>query len=116
MKRKIIQLTQDNLKDIVEETVKKVLPLMNNHPSKDDIFDLNSIPMDILDNGWKRYHPYLFTIDHRNPLANRVVAESTNYKKQILLVKNSRSSPENHMNQLKGTKIDITIIVVIQTR
>ncbi|MBO7561656.1 MAG: hypothetical protein J6T04_02070 [Bacteroidales bacterium] len=87
MRKRTIRLTQENLKDIVEETVKRVLPLINHQPSKDDIFDLDSIPMDILDNGWQRYHPYLFTIDHRNPLANRVVEESTDYKKQILLVK-----------------------------
>ena len=43
--------------------------------------------MDILDKGWTRYHPYLFTINHRNPLANRVIEESTDYKKQIMLVK-----------------------------
>ena len=46
-----------------------------------------TIPMEILDRGWQRYHPYTFTIDHRNPLANRSIEEATDYKRQILLVK-----------------------------
>lgn len=36
-------------------------------------FDINKIPIEILDNNWKRYHPYLFTIHHRHPFANRVI-------------------------------------------
>lgn len=55
---------------------------------KDDIFDLDKIPIEILDKGWKRYHPYIFNIDHRNPLANRVV-ESTDYEKQIKVVRDA---------------------------
>ena len=54
---------------------------------KDDIFDLDKIPSEILDKGWKRYHPYTLNIDHRNPLANRVV-ESTN-EKQIKVVRDA---------------------------
>lgn len=50
--------------------------------SSDDMFDLDAIPMDILDDGWTRYHPYLLNIDHRNPLANYAIEESTDYERQ----------------------------------
>lgn len=52
--------------------------------SSDDPFDLDAIPMDVLDKGWTRYHPYLFHIHHRNPLANRVVEEIELVKRAIL--------------------------------
>ena len=55
---------------------------------KDNVFDLDKIPIEILDKGWKRYHPYTLNIDHRNPLANRVV-ESAGYEKQIKVVRDA---------------------------
>ena len=55
--------------------------------TKDDIFDLEKIPMSILDKGWKRYNPYLLKIDHRHPLSTRRVCEGTDYLKQITKVK-----------------------------
>ncbi|MBR4647024.1 MAG: hypothetical protein IKO75_07950 [Bacteroidales bacterium] len=55
--------------------------------TKDDIFDLEKIPMSILDKGWKRYNPYLLKIDHRHPLSTRRVCEGTDYLEQITKVK-----------------------------
>ena len=34
----------------------------------DEVFDLNQIPMEVLDKGWKRYHPYLLKGDEPHPL------------------------------------------------
>lgn len=49
----------------------------------DDIFDVDKVPIEVLDYYWQRYHPYTLTIDHRNPLASRTLAEGTDYKTQI---------------------------------
>ena len=51
--------------------------------SRDGMFDLSKIPMEVLDSGWQRYHPYLYSINYRNPLARGYIEESTDYKKQI---------------------------------
>lgn len=42
---------------------------------KDDIFDLNKIPLEVLDKGWKRYSPYLLMRDHRHPLSNHLFVD-----------------------------------------
>lgn len=34
----------------------------------DEVFDLDKIPMDVLDKGWKRYRPYLLKGDEQHPL------------------------------------------------
>lgn len=86
--RKNIRLSENKLRNLIRETVRQTISEIN-YPSSDDLFDLNKIPMEVLDKGWTRYHPYLFTIDHRNPLANRVIEEATDYKKQIQIVKNA---------------------------
>lgn len=85
-KKEVIKINESQLKEIVKESVKRVLE-ESSFPSYDDIFNLDMVSMEILDKGWKRYHPFLFTIDHRNPLANRVIEEATDYRKQITLVK-----------------------------
>ena len=56
--------------------------------SKDGVFDLDKIPMYILDKAYKRYHPYTLNISHENPLSrtNRIT-ESTDYFEQINNVK-----------------------------
>ena len=38
---------------------------LSNH---DDVFDLNKIPMEVLDKGWKRYRPFLLIGDEQHPL------------------------------------------------
>ena len=86
--RKNIRLSENKLRNLIRETVRQTISEIN-YPSSDDLFDLNKIPMEVLDKGSARYHPYLFTIDHRNPLANRVIEEATDYKKQIQIVKNA---------------------------
>lgn len=58
-----------------------------NCKSSDDIFDLDKIPMSVLDKGYERYNPYLLKIDHRHPLSTRCVCESTDYLEQITRVK-----------------------------
>lgn len=55
--------------------------------NSDDVFNLDNIPMEVLDNAWKRYHPFLLTIDHRHPLSNHLIKEGTDYKKQLEFVK-----------------------------
>lgn len=86
MAKKIVRITESQLKGFIVKSIKGAL-LETTYPSSNELFNLNKISMDILDKGWTRYHPYLFTINHRNPLANRVIEESTDYKKQIMLVK-----------------------------
>ena len=86
----MISINENKLKQIIKEAINKQIGNIrkgNEIASMDELFDLDSIPMAVLDNGWQRYHPYLFTIDHRNPLANRVIEESTDYEKQIQLVR-----------------------------
>ncbi len=95
-----MRLTESQLREIVKESVERILdesiaitsPIKQilgdeRFPASDELFDLNAIPMEVLDNGWQRYHPYLFSIDHRNPFSNYLVTEGTDYKKQILEVK-----------------------------
>ena len=55
----------------------------NELPHFDENFNLDEIPIDVLDKAWERYHPYLMNIYHRHPLANRLFIEGTDYKKQI---------------------------------
>jgi hypothetical protein len=83
------------MKKAINETIKQVLHerLMEayykqNYKSKDDIFDLNKIPMEVLDGAYTRYHPYTLNISHENPLSriNRLT-ESTDYLAQIEDVK-----------------------------
>ena len=86
MRKKVVKPTESQLKETMAEPIKTLLP-KTTAQSSDGTFDLNEIPMDILDRGWTRYHPYLYTIDHGNPLANRVIEEANDYKKQILIVR-----------------------------
>ena len=78
------KILKDNGFEAIEPVKKKVLK--NN---KSD-FDIDAIPMEVLDRGWKRYHPYNFTITHSNPLSRRKrITEGTEYLKQIHEVKKS---------------------------
>ena len=70
-------------KDMLKKRLEKIKSTIS---SSDDAF-LDKIPVELLDRGWQRYHPYSFTIDHRNPLANRSIEEATDCKRQIQLVK-----------------------------
>lgn len=88
MATKFVKITESQLHNLIAEAVEEYLS-DKTYASSDDIFNLNEIPMEILDKGWVRYHPYLFNINHRNPLANRVIEESTDYEKQIHIVKNA---------------------------
>lgn len=58
-----------------------------NYPHKDDVFDLDKIPMEILDKGWQRYRPSLFNVDHRHPFSNRILEDSTEREEQLKWVK-----------------------------
>lgn len=76
------KILKDNGFEAIESVKKKVIK--NN---KSD-FDIDAIPMEVLDRGWKRYHPYNFTITHSNPLSRRKrITEATEYLKQIQEVK-----------------------------
>jgi hypothetical protein len=61
--------------------------LRTKYKSSDDVFDLDKIPMSVLDEGYKRYNPYLLKIDHGHPLSTRRVCESTDYLERITRVK-----------------------------
>lgn len=60
---------------------------VENRNSKDDVFDLDKVPMSILDTGWQRYNPYLLKIDHRHPLSTRRICESSDYLERATKVK-----------------------------
>ena len=86
---KKITISKTRLRQIVKESIKKVFNENNSaqkpYPSSNEDFNLDVIPIEELDKGWHRYHPYQFTIDHRNPLSRKkVVEEGTDYKAQIL--------------------------------
>ena len=74
MAKKFVKTTESQLHNLISEAVEEYLS-DKTYASSDDIFNLNEIPMEILDKGWVRYHPYLFNINHRNPLTNRVIEE-----------------------------------------
>lgn len=57
------------------------------YPHSDDIFDLDQIPMEILDKAWQRYHPYLLGLGHRHPLSNRLVVEGTDEQVKLENIK-----------------------------
>lgn len=86
---KTMRINEQRLRRIVKESIDKFLDGKTG-ASKDDIFDLDRIPMEVLDKGFQRYHPYTLNISHRNPLAStRRLSESTDYYKQIADVKNT---------------------------
>lgn len=61
---------------------------VNKYNSKDDVFDLDKIPMSMLDKWWKRYNPYLLMYDHRHPLNSCYFVEGADPFEQIMRVKN----------------------------
>ena len=48
---------------------------------KDDIFNLNSIPMEVLDKSYVRYEPYNLGITYRHPL--RRISENVDFKGKV---------------------------------
>ena len=48
---------------------KKTSTAKKKYPSKNDVFDLNKIPMEVLDRAWQPYRPYLEKLDPDSPLA-----------------------------------------------
>ena len=91
--KKSIKINENELRNIVKKSITSVLKENNvsrKYPSANEDFNLDTIPMKALDAAWHRYHPYLLTIDHRNPLARKnVVEEGTDYKAQIISVTNN---------------------------
>lgn len=53
----------------------------NSFPRSNDIFDLDAIPMTVLDSGYVRYEPYNLGITYKHPL--RRISEGIDYKKHI---------------------------------
>ncbi|MBR3797395.1 MAG: hypothetical protein IKK36_00580 [Bacteroidales bacterium] len=60
---------------------------VNKYNSKDDVFDLDKIPMSVLDKWWKDYRPYTFCYSHTHPLSAPYIVKETDYLKQIERVK-----------------------------
>lgn len=89
MAKKIFRLTESKLRHIIKEVIREELTSNEqeqvNLPHSSDIFNLDSIPMDILDNGYVRYHPYTLGIPYRHPL--RKITEDVDYKQNIKEVK-----------------------------
>lgn len=82
-------MTESKLRHIIKEVIREELTSNEqeqvNLPHSSDIFNLDSIPMDILDNGYVRYHPYTLGIPYRHPL--RKITEDVDYKQNIKEVK-----------------------------
>ena len=86
MSKKIIHLYEKDLRRIIHEEVTRALNgTPQQLPHSDDIFDLDLIPMDVLDGGYVRYEPYNLDITYRHPL--RRVSESVDRKMEIEEVK-----------------------------
>ena len=80
-----IKIAESRLRRIIREAVIDVVTSKaeneQNIPRSNDVFDLDTIPMDILDNGYVRYEPYNLDITYRHPL--RRISEGIDYKKHI---------------------------------
>ena len=80
-----IKIAESRLRRIIREAVIDVVTSKaeneQNIPRSNDVFDLDIIPMDILDNGYVRYEPYNLDITYRHPL--RRISEGIDYKKHI---------------------------------
>ena len=82
----------------------------------DEVFDLNQIPMEVLDKGWKRYHPYLLIGDELHPLSfgRPVVGDTTlavlqNIKKLIVNTFEIDEKQFVIMNDYQGLSASILI-------
>lgn len=83
---KIIKLTEKGLRSLVKKVLKESLENNNEIPNSNEDFDLNSIPIDVLDKGYVRYAPYNLGLTYRHPL--RMVVEDIDYEHNIQEVKN----------------------------
>lgn len=61
MKMNIKRINTTQLKEIIKESLIQVITEEYcENQSSDENFDLDRIPIDILDKGWTRYHPYIY--------------------------------------------------------
>lgn len=86
MTKRIIRLTEGEFKHIIKEAVTQVLQQSSdentqNLPHRDDVFNLDKIPIEVLDKSYVRYEPYNLGITYRHPL--RSISESIDFKKNI---------------------------------
>lgn len=88
----MFKILYNRLNIIINELINKVMG-DKNISNRDNVFDLDNIPLYILDDGFQRYHPYTMNISHRNPLSSTIrIDVSTDYYNQILEVKKSITS------------------------
>lgn len=81
--QRLVNFGEEETKEVKKEQSKK-----HDYPHKNEIFDLDKIPMEILDRAWQDYRPYLYAINHNNYLASRV-NESIDYKRHIEKVRDA---------------------------
>ena len=58
MAKKIIHLTEKELVNLIKESISRIGDIWGDLPSADNNFDLNQIPMEVLDRGYTAYAPY----------------------------------------------------------
>lgn len=76
----------------INEAVKKY-DIRKKYPSKNKDFNLDEIPMYILDKGWQRYRPYTMGIPHGHPLSKfNKIHEGKNYLKEVQNAKKTITS------------------------
>ena len=70
MKQKLIEMERKennrNLQTVNESSEEQ------NYTSRDDVFDLDKFPMDVMDNGWQSYRPYLDKMKEKVPNTDRI--------------------------------------------
>ena len=90
MAKKIVKLTEGDLRNVIREVVTQTLKQTSedntqNLPHSDDLFNLDTFPMEVLDDSYVRYEGYNLRITHRHPLSG--IYESKTFKDNIEEVK-----------------------------
>ena len=92
---------------------------MEKYESNDDVFDLNKIPMSVLDKWWKDYRPYTLCFSHTHPLSTPYIVESTDCLKQIERVKSIMTSSfelDNEQIVIKDGHNSLYAVILIPER
>lgn len=85
MAKRVIRLSESEFRNYIKDSVMQELQVLkedaDNIPHADEIFNLDNIPIEILDKGYVRYEPYNLGITYRHPL--RSIAESIDFRQNI---------------------------------
>lgn len=81
MKQKLIEMEREennkNSQTVNESSEEQI------YPSSDEVFDLDKIPMDVLDKGWQSYRPYLDKMKETVPNRDRLPEAASTIKNII---------------------------------